>query len=456
MTPEHRQSLVPLLESYKNLELEKKVAEAYKDYQDLTSIFIGYYSVLEFVKYSNRSISLIEEMLNSPLFAVLPHQYQFQNDFGGGNLRDDLAGLNANILISDFNSAIPFLYRLVFYFVQIGYWEKEVPIKIESKKEKLNEFENKLLIYSEQIRKNSEDNIVLKEDLRKEKENLINLITTKNQELSEIVTLLSSSRIHTDEINKLFVSSTDTNQQIIGLLNQQDANLKQIKDRLKEEKDIFDSFQKELKELKEKFEAELNLNTKFNSTFEKQLENVNLKSNTFEDRLKVLNELIGKEGAVKLFNTFNDRKKELEKPVKNWSTVVFLTGISAFILIISIFTNFFGYFGSIPTVIDWQYLLINSLKSIPIMIILYFAISQYAKERNFQEEYAFRSAIALTIQAYADIAGTKKEELISKAVENIFSMPSMMKEKNGFFIFNRRLLSETLKDLNETMKNLKS
>ena len=61
------------------------------------------------------------------------------------------------------------------------------------------------------------------------------------------------------------------------------------------------------------------------------------------------------------------------------------------------------------------------------MIVLFFTIKQYVRERTFQEEYAFRSAIALTVQAYGDIAGSKKEDLISKAVENIYNMPIMMK-----------------------------
>ena len=135
--------------------------------------------------------------------------------------------------------------------------------------------------------------------------------------------------------------------------------------------------------------------------------------------------------------------------------MVFGTGIIALVLIIGIFTNFFGLVGGYPTAIDWHYLLINSLKSVPVMIVLFFAIKQYVRERSYQEEYAFRSAIALTVQAYGDIAGSKKEELISKAVENIYNMPAMMKEKNSFFSFKTLQLTETLKELNETIKSVK-
>jgi hypothetical protein len=455
MTPEHKQNIIPLLDDFWKLEVEKRIAEVYKDYQDLTSIYIGYYSVLEFGEYSKKAISQIGQLLQSKMFSILPFQYQFQNDFGAGNLRDDLANFNSYVSSNDFNNAVTHLYRLVYYLVQNGFWQKEEPLDRKRENQIIEELKTKLSVVIEQIDKNVDTNKKLIDELNIEKNTLTTLIATKNQELSEISNLLPTARTHSDEITRLLTNSTDTNQQITGLLNQQNANLETIKERIKEEKDVFDEFSTDLKQLKESYTEQIGITAKHNATFEKQLETILDKSKTFDERIKVLNELIGKEGAVKLFNTFNDRKKELEEPVKNWAKVVFGTGIFALALIIGIFTNFFGFVGGYPTAIDWHYLLINSLKSVPVMIVLYFAIKQYVRERSYQEEYAFRSAIALTVQAYGDIAGSKKEELISKAVENIYNMPTMMKERNVFFSFKTRQLTETLKELNETIKNVK-
>jgi hypothetical protein len=455
MTPEHKQNIIPLLDDFWKLDVDKRIAEVSKDYQDLTTVYIGYYSVLEFGEYSKKAISQIGQLLQSKMFSILPFQYQFQNDFGAGNLRDDIANFNSYLSGNNFNNAVTHLYRLVYYLVQNGFWQKEEPL--DRKKENLiiEELKTKLSIVVKQIEKNVETNKKIIDELNLEKNNLTTLITTKNQELSEISNLLPTARTHSDEITRLLTNSTDTNQQITGLLNQQNANLESIKERIKEDKEIFDEFASDLKQLKDSYTEQIGITTKHNSAFEKQLEIILDKSKTFDERIKVLNELIGKEGAVKLFNTFNDRKKELEEPVKNWAKVVFGTGIFALALIIGIFTNFFGLVGGYPTAIDWHYLLINSLKSVPVMIVLYFAIKQYVRERSYQEEYAFRSAIALTVQAYGDIAGSKKEELISKAVENIYNTPIMMKEKNGLFSFKTIQLTETLKELNETIKNLK-
>ena len=73
------------------------------------------------------------------------------------------------------------------------------------------------------------------------------------------------------------------------------------------------------------------------------LASVTDRSKTFDQRIFVLNELIGKEGGEKLFNTFNDRKNTLEKPVNRWANIVFFTGTVALILIVGMFTNFLGW-----------------------------------------------------------------------------------------------------------------
>jgi hypothetical protein len=52
MTPEHKQSILPQLDEFWKLDLDKRVAETYKDYQDLTTVYIGYYSVTEFTEFS--------------------------------------------------------------------------------------------------------------------------------------------------------------------------------------------------------------------------------------------------------------------------------------------------------------------------------------------------------------------------------------------------------------------
>ncbi|HEV8515194.1 MAG TPA: hypothetical protein VGQ59_18055 [Cyclobacteriaceae bacterium] len=456
MNQEQKQKVLNHLEPFWQLNVEQKLAEAYKDYQDFSSVFIGYYTVDEFHHFSKKMISQLGQILETPLANILPFQYQFQNDFGSGNLETDLVSLNTSIGSSDFANAVGSLYRLVYYQVQNGFWSKEEEKDSKGKTERLNAFQSKLNLIGEQLGQNIESSRKLIEQLATEKENVQQLINTKNKELEQIASLIPSARTNNEEITKLLTTSTATNETINGLLNQQKANLEDITKRLADEQITYTGFQKDIKEFKELFDKEVTASTKKNVDFDKMLVSVLDRSKTFDDRIAVLNELIGKEGAVKLFSTFSDRKKELQKPVDRWGWIVFATGIITLGLTISIFTNFFGLAGGWPLNIDWHFLIINSLKALPVMIVLLFTINQYARERNFQEEYAFRSTIALTIQAYSEIAGEKKEELIMKAITTIYTLPSTMKEKSStFFGLKSKTLADTLKELNETIKNIK-
>lgn len=457
MNQEQKNRIASEIKRFKDFELDKQIAETYKDYQDLSSTLIGQFSIDVFSFNCKKMISQLELILKSKWEPILPYNYQFQNEFGNGNLGDDLTTFNNHISQNHFNEASSLLSRLIFYQHSNGFWDKTLEKDDKVKFDRLIEFESKLNLISEQLTRNAETNKELLETLTVEKTNLEQLVATKKKELGEIEGLLPTARNNSDEINKLLNSSTATNESINSLLTQQKSNLDDITKKFEEEKTAYTTFQQEIKDLKELFNTEIKAGTKKNTDFDTMLASVSDRSKTFDQRIAVLNELIGKEGAVKLFNTFNDRRKDLEAPVKRWANIVFGTGVIALVIIVGIFTNFFGYVGGYPTNIDWHYLLINSIKSLPVMIVLLFTIKQYVRERTFQEEYAFRSAIALTVQAYGDIAGSKKEELIMKAITTIYSLPSLMKDKtSSFFGYRSKLLSDTLKDINETIKTIKS
>lgn len=208
MTPEHKQSILPQLEEFWKLDLDKRVAESYKDYQDLTTVYIGYYSVTEFTEFSKKAISQLGQILQSKQFSILPFNYQFQNDFGAGNLHDDLVNFIAFCFSNDFNSAVGHLYRLVYYQVQNGLWDKDQPIDKKKKTEIVDELESKLQLIAEKLKINADLNQQLIAELQAEKTSITQLVVTKNTELSEISNLLPTARTHSDEITRLLTAST--------------------------------------------------------------------------------------------------------------------------------------------------------------------------------------------------------------------------------------------------------
>lgn len=451
---QQKKQLVVELQQLEQLLAEDLLASAYKDSQDFNVVMINETTVAEFSSYYKRVLSVFRQVLDSNSCALLPFQYNFHNEYGAGNLQSDLGHLRSFVANGDFVNAEPFLLRLVYYLMQNDLW------KIASSrpnKENYHKLINNAELITSKAKLNQVDTKKLLEQIEAEKENLTSFISNKNKELEQITSLLQAARNNSDEIQVLRTTSTDNNQAIIGLLNQQGSNLEESQKKLSAVNGEFQATVKHFDDLSSRFESEIQSSNAKNTDFEKLLFSVAEKSKTFEDRLVVLNEIIGKEGAVKLFQTFNDRKKELQKPVTRWTWLVFGTSVAALVVIAAIFTNLFGRVGGMPDITDWHFLVVNSIKSLPVMAVLAFAIRQYVRERNFQEEYAFRSAIALTVQAYGDIAGAKKEELVMQAVGNIYSFPSIMQERNdGIFHLKGRQINATLKEISETVKALKS
>ena len=102
----------------------------------------------------------------------------------------------------------------------------------------------------------------------------------------------------------------------------------------------------------------------------------------------------------------------------------------------------------------WQAFAINTLKTIPAIFLLLFSINQYRKERNFQEEYAFKSAVALTIDAYASrlTVQSNKDRLIMDAVLGVYKTP--IEEKQYSEKKQSKATTEIMKIMLETTRDL--
>lgn len=124
MNQEQKQRVLAQLDPFWKLDIDKRIAEVYKDYTDLSSIAVGYYTVSELSQYSKKVISQLGQVLETPFSNILPFQYQFLNDFGNGNLGDDLTNMNALIEANNFAEAVNVLTRLVYYQVANGFWDK--------------------------------------------------------------------------------------------------------------------------------------------------------------------------------------------------------------------------------------------------------------------------------------------------------------------------------------------
>lgn len=419
------------IENIHKLDIDSFIAEIFKE-QDISSIKIGQFSIDDYVSTLKRLLKQFNSEFEEN-GKYLPFQYNFHNEFGNGNLQSDIQSIINQLNQKNhtgLNSSVTFINRLVFYQIANGFWDKSTKVH-KANEIKLIELNDKLSFSSKQLSENFESLKKQKEFLSVEKKKLQEFIAQKNQELQQVANNLQSSNSNTNQINQLLTNSTSTNEKINSLLSQQTQNLDNQKKKSEtqdtyftKQKEIFDNLEKVLNEKTKKLETQI-------ADFTEKLEFVESKKAFFEERNNYLNELIGREVGASLFETFKQRKKELINPVGKWLWIVIGMSVLTFIAILAIFTNGFGLLGVVYTDFTPTLLITNTIKTLPFFFLLFYSISQYNKERNFQEEYAFKSAVALTIKAYADIIQKEdlKDELIMNSVSGIYKSPTIYKTK---------------------------
>lgn len=448
MNKHQRNQVQAQIDNYFQLDMAALISASFPSV-DENQVAIGEYTPKEFLSLSNKVFNQFREELKNIYFKALPFQYQFQNEYGGADLNTDLSHFNTYVTSNRFPSAVAHLNRLVHYQAINGFWEKSKRKYFRHSEETVNSEKERIELVSKQLEESSASLKGLLDDIDSAKDNLDIFTEAKRKELSEIESLLVASRNHNNEISDLHSSATSISEKIYALHDASESKkneidevhkeskteLKRIREALDGQASVVDGQNKEYIKLKNKFEENLSL--------------IEGKTDYFSERNEYLDDLIGREVGASLFETFKQRKGELSSSISFWKWSVPVTAIATIIWIFFLFGN-----GDLAN-LKWQVVFVNSLKALPAIGLLLFAISQYTKERNFQEEYAFKSAVALTINSYADqLAGEdNKDKLIMESVNEIYKTPISTKHSKDA---ETKSLVGTAKELTEVAKSMVS
>ena len=407
------------IDAYMTLELPNLLVLAHSDTTDLSTVQIGEYSAKEFLSASNKVFNQFREELGTVYAKALPFQYQFHNEYGGADLNQDFSNFLANVKNINFPAAVTHLNRLIHYQAVNGFWEKSKRKYFRHSEVSVAEEKERIDLVSQHLDAVSRQLEGLLEDLEGSKSKLESFTNVKASELSEIESLLDANRNHSNEINEIHNKASATVEKINALLATADEKKDESEELISEVRKESQGLKGTIGLLDQTIQKQTAIFEKLKSDFDIKLSFVEGKTEFFEERNAYLDDLIGREVGASLFETFKQRKKELGSSIGFWKWSVPITAIACIIWIFFLFGN-----GDLSN-LSWQVILINSLKALPALALLLFAISQYTKERNFQEEYAFKSAVALTVNAYADQLKdvSNKDRLIMDSVEQIYRTP---------------------------------
>lgn len=441
------------LDRLSKIELSEKLAEAYPNVADTDQAVIGELSINEFVGALERILVAFEHADINGQLKFMPFTCNFQNDFGNGNLNQDLINLFNHINSKNFPAAVPSINRLLHYLTLNGYINHSSDfystVDLDTEQSQITSLRN----YLSSVSGNLTD---LLDEIEETKAKLDNLTKSKSAELNEITSLLEAARQQESEINSInnkglqiitrAEDGVNSNEQVKLDLDRQ---IREAQNFLKERKEKLDEFiDRQDKRFEEAFsntEHQRKEFVKHDSEMLQALADIEQRHKSYEERSEYLDDLIGREVGASLFETFKARKKELTSTIKFWGFVVPVAAGLTIWWISSIFN------GTSLAELTWQSFAVNSLKIIPALAFMWFVISQYTKERNFQEEYAFKSAVALTVNSYAEQLNTdeNKDKLIMESVDKIYSTPIDKKREQA-------LSAKTVKEHTSLLKQIVS
>lgn len=157
-----------------------------------------------------------------------------------------------------------------------------------------------------------------------------------------------------------------------------------------------------------------------------------LESNIQVEGLKAeVRALIAPAVAGSLSEAFTARRNALLKGRVTWAVIAGIGGVA------SIWATF-AFVGAVsealtqmaaakaPISAAWPAVLVRSVVLVPLYAVFGFAFSQYKKERDFEEEYAHKAAVATSLPNYGDLAREPavRDQIVTGATSVIFTSPT--------------------------------
>lgn len=445
-------AILDIIIEIERFNIETRILENFPDSKDYSNTFIQDISIAEFLFYTKQINSCFKDILSKKeIFYLLSYNYNLP-EIGQTNIEERYQVFFNTLKRGLITDLVPMLSWFNSYLNNNG-------INFLISNNNIQNYEESIgLLYEKlHIAKIDIDNSIITTkqiiaELEKTKVDIQQFVQIKNDELSTISNNLNNSTNQSNQIFELLNKSTELTSRLNTIIEQQEGNKLNFDKKIIDIEGLYTKTQGELAANIKEVQSRIDKFTADKELQEDHLKFIESKRSFFDERLNVLQNLIGLEVSHKLFQTFNERKKELRIPVIVWGVAVPLMAICTVAWISYLFSN---HVPANNTQLWWEGFAINSLKSIPAIFLLFFTINQYRKERNFQEEYAFKSAVALTIDAYAGRLNdhSNRDKLIVDSVNGIYRTP-IEEKQNNLDKINSKTILENLKLFTESVKDL--
>lgn len=381
----------------------------------LENVMFGNYNSLEFRKIYKSIINRFKTIIQSNIVLMLPTSY-FPNG-SENNIVGVLRGLVSSISNKN-NQGIFNCVRYIFeYCIQFGNWEKNITYKPEISQENIESLAEEIKLIQTKLNQENERLKGLIGEYSKSKNDLDNKINQASEFYNTIKEKAKNANEYDTSIRS-YLSSSEANKNTIETLKTNIANLEQ-------------KITENIEDYKKRFEDVVTQNTRSLSLIR---EAEDLQKNILSQKQEVEN-LIGAAADGSLGTHFRERKNQIQKNVFTFGMLAIYSLIATAVWVFIVF------YGFDINNSDWVHFVINILRTSPAWFLVWWLISRYSKERKLQEEYAFKSAIAMTMREHSkllkatDSGDVDKRDsqqiMLLKALDNIYSPPDIKQSKEG-------------------------
>ena len=381
----------------------------------LENVMFGNYNSLEFRKIYKSIINRFKTIIQSNIVLMLPTSY-FPNG-SENNIVGVLRGLVSSISNKN-NQGIFNCVRYIFeYCIQFGNWEKNITYKPEISQENIESLAEEIKLIQTKLNQENERLKGLIGEYSKSKNDLDNKINQASEFYNTIKEKAKNANEYDTSIRS-YLSSSEANKNTIETLK---TNIATLEQKIAEN---IEDYKKQVEDIVTQNKHSLSLS----------IEAEELQKKILSQKQEVEN-LIGAAADGSLGTHFRERKNQIQM---NVITFIVLVIASLIATAVWVFIVFYGFDINNS---DWVHFIINVLRTSPAWFLVWWLISRYSKERKLQEEYAFKSAIAMTMREHSKLLkDTDNGELdkrdsqqimLLKALDNIYSPPDIKQSKEG-------------------------
>lgn len=452
MNVTQKQQILDLIEKISNFDLIGFLKSQGVD--DIHNFLYGGLKLFDFKTDLDRMLLQLKTEIDNPGFRFLPNTLNSNTEFGVIDLINDLNLLLSNIKVwGGEDNVVIILDRLIFYQLNFGFWDRSSinlhdvrSVEIKRKINELSALEDKTLEQRGKVESDLNDVTQIKKDLNNSFEQLKESLLSINDNKQQSELALADLKRNLDE-------SVTTKTQIVNIENQITESLNKISTDINENAKKFNEITNQNNNLKSELESVIK---------ESQLHNKNIKESHdyINSQKEEIHKMVGLATDGALGYKFDERKNFINSSLIFWKWAVPISYILAAVWVVLVLTILRSDLGD-----EWLNLLINLVKTAPAWLLVAFCTNQYKKEREFEEEYAFKSAVSMTITSYTSLLNNddvnemkSKDKLLSKVLDDLYASPL---KKDGqtkhLFSFNEKgnvdLISKA-KDLETIIKPL--